>query len=143
MAQRTIIVAVVIAAALLAGYFIFTGIQRPASVPQIIMPPESPQQEEGVAAPETREIAVSGTEFSFSPAAVTLKEGEKVRVIFTNAGSAPHNFTIEGLGIKTKVIGSGQSDVVEFVAPASGNYTFFCSVAGHRQAGMEGSMEVE
>jgi uncharacterized cupredoxin-like copper-binding protein len=146
MEQRTIIAIVLILAALVAGYFLFTGFQRPAPVPEITFPPqveEPSQEEEVVVEKEVRQVDVSGTEFRFTPSSITLKEGERVRVVFTNIGSAPHDFTIEGLGIKTKVIGSGQTDSIEFVAPASGNYTFFCSVPGHRQAGMEGNIKVE
>ena len=146
MEQKTIITIVVVLAVLVVGYFILTGLQRPTPVPEITIPETEvmPASEEVAAEQEQiREIAVSGTEFSFNPGSITLTEGERVRVVFTNAGRASHDFTLEGLGIKTKVIGPGQTDSVEFVAPASGDYTFFCSVAGHRQAGMEGNMEVK
>lgn len=144
MTQKAIVAIVVVLAALFVGYLLFTGFQMPASAPEITMPPEleSVPPEES-ATPEIRDIAVSSTEFTFNPSSIALTEGERVRVVFTNAGSAPHDFSIEGLGIKTRVIGAGQTDSVEFTVPASGNYTFFCSVAGHRQAGMEGSLSVE
>ncbi|MBX2810380.1 MAG: hypothetical protein KTR25_01160 [Myxococcales bacterium] len=31
----------------------------------------------------------------------------------------------------TKVIGGGESDIIEFKAPAAGEYTFVCSFPGH------------
>ncbi|TSC75537.1 MAG: plastocyanin [Parcubacteria group bacterium Gr01-1014_30] len=148
MQQKTLIGIIIIAVVIVGGYLLWTGSQRQSELPEIVLPPsletapqELPQKE--ATAPEIREIAVSGKEFSFDPASITLSEGERVRVVFTNVGQAPHDFTIEGLGIKTQVIGFGQTDSIDFTVPASGVYTFFCSVAGHRQAGMEGDLTVE
>jgi nitrite reductase (NO-forming) len=66
-----------------------------------------------------------------------------VKIIFKNEGKAPHNLVIQGLGIGTRTIGVGQTDTIEFTAPSSGTYTFYCSVPGHRAAGMEGRLEVK
>lgn len=90
-----------------------------------------------------KEFTIAGTEFAFNPSTITVKTGEKVRVTFRNVGNAPHDWTIEGLGLKTKVIGSGREDALEFTAPASGAYTVYCSVPGHREAGMVGSLVIE
>lgn len=90
-----------------------------------------------------KEFTIEGSEFSFSPASITISAGEKVKLTFENQGRAPHNLVVEGLGISTRTIGSGQTDAVEFTAPASGTYIFFCSVPGHKTAGMEGSLKVE
>jgi len=100
-------------------------------------------QEEDVDDEEITEITVSGTEFSFSPSVLRFKEGEQVRIVFNNVGRAPHNLTIEGTKIATKTISGGTTDIIEFTAPKSGDYTFFCSVPGHRAAGMFGTTIVE
>ena len=89
------------------------------------------------------EMSVVGTEFSFNPASISVKAGEQVKIIFRNDGGAPHNLILEGLGTGTKTIGGGQTDIVEFTAPSSGTYAFFCSIPGHRAAGMEGNLKVE
>lgn len=147
--ERKTIIGLIIFLAVLAGVYLFlTGLQRPAPVPEIIIPevevvPEAVSEEEEATAPEVREIAVSGTEFNFSPSSITLTEGERVRVVFTNIGSIPHDFGIEGLEVRTRIIGSGQTDSVEFTTPPAGTYIFYCSVAGHRTAGMEGDLGVE
>ncbi|MDO8663837.1 MAG: cupredoxin domain-containing protein [Candidatus Wildermuthbacteria bacterium] len=93
--------------------------------------------------PEKKEFEVLGSEFAFSPASITVKSGQKVKIKFRNHGGAPHNLAIEGLGIGTKTIKSGDDASIEFTAPASGTYAFFCSVAGHREAGMKGQLIVE
>jgi uncharacterized cupredoxin-like copper-binding protein len=153
--QKKVTIAILIVVVVVVGYFILTGLQRPAPQPEtkipeltkteVVSPEELNLTEKEILPKETtvREIAVSGTEFSFKPDSITLTKGEKVKIVFTNAGKAPHDLTIEGLGIKTKVIGSGQTDSIEFVTPASGTYTFYCSIPGHREAGMKGSIEIK
>ncbi|WAC12123.1 azurin [Dyadobacter pollutisoli] len=42
----------------------------------------------------------------------------------------------------TKLVGGGESDTIEFTAPAKGTYTFICSFPGH-YALMKGSFIVE
>jgi uncharacterized cupredoxin-like copper-binding protein len=64
---------------------------------------------------------------------------------FKNPSSIPHNVAIEDSAGKTvaetKTIGKGEtSTMVELEA---GSYTFYCSVPGHRQAGMEGTLTVK
>ena len=60
---------------------------------------------------------------------------------FTNESSTPHDFVLEQDGqelAKTDVISEG-SDTAKATLEA-GEYTYFCSVPGHRQAGMEGAL---
>jgi VCBS repeat-containing protein len=61
-----------------------------------------------------------------------------------NASSTPHDIAIEGNGINDKgpvVQGGGISTVKATLK--TGTYTFYCSVPGHRQAGMEGKITVK
>ena len=90
-----------------------------------------------------KEITVVGTEFSFNPSSISVQAGEKVRIIFNNLGGTVHNLTIEGLGIGTKTIDPGKTDAIEFTSPAAGNYNFFCSIPGHKAAGMAGTLIAE
>lgn len=89
-----------------------------------------------------KEITVSGTEFSFNPSSITLKAGEAVKLTFKNAGTISHNFVVEGTKIRTRTISPGSTSI-EFTAPKTGKYTFYCSVPGHRERGMLGSLTVE
>lgn len=93
--------------------------------------------------PAVREIMVEGSEYKFSPAAINLTAGETIKVTFKNMGKLPHNLTVAGLGVATNTISGGQQDSVTVTPDKSGMYTFFCSVDGHRQLGMEGKVEVK
>ena len=62
-----------------------------------------------------------------------------ITIDFTNMSSLPHDVTIEGDGGTYQITGSTTSTTVDL---EPGTYTFFCSVDGHRAAGMEGTLTV-
>ena len=60
----------------------------------------------------------------------------------TNTGNAAHDFVILNGGqevAKSKVLNKGQTDTVT-VDLAAGSFTTVCDLAGHKQAGMEGTL---
>jgi mono/diheme cytochrome c family protein len=61
-----------------------------------------------------------------------------------NKSGTPHDIAIEGNGVNDKgeVVQNGGVSEVD-VTLKSGVYTFYCSVPGHRQAGMEGKITVK
>jgi plastocyanin len=74
----------------------------------------------------------------------TVKAGE-VEVEFDNPQGLTHDVAIEDSSgevvAQTELIGSGSDSTTANLKP--GTYTFFCSVPGHREAGMEGTLTVE
>lgn len=98
---------------------------------------------EVIAPSKVKEVTVISTEFAFSPLSITVQAGDEVRLKLKNEGGARHDLEIEGLGVRTERIDGGQTDTIEFTAPASGTYTFICSIPGHKEAGMVGSLKVE
>lgn len=61
-----------------------------------------------------------------------------------NDSSVPHNIALEGNGVAEEgevVQGGGTSEIAVDLKP--GEYTYFCSVPGHRDAGMEGKLTVK
>jgi mono/diheme cytochrome c family protein len=61
-----------------------------------------------------------------------------------NEASVPHNIALEGGGVNEEgeVVQDGGTSTVEADVQA-GEYTFFCSVPGHREGGMEGTLTVK
>jgi plastocyanin len=72
-------------------------------------------------------------------------EAGKVTIDFKNPQGLSHDVAIEDSGGetvgKTEVIGEGETSATVNLKP--GEYTFYCSVPGHREAGMEGTLAVE
>ena len=143
--DQKIIILIIIAALIIGGYFILT--RQEGSLPFL---GNELRQEGAPAASEqgfvaARQIMVTGADFKFEPSEITARPGERLRIIFVNAGMAPHNLAIEGLDVTTQTIGPGQQSAVEFTVPAEGEYpmTVFCSVPGHREQGMVGTLIVE
>jgi plastocyanin len=80
--------------------------------------------------------------FDTNTLSVKAKAG-KVTIVFTNAAPVPHNVAITAAG---KVLGStptfmgGSKTLVVALKP--GSYKYICTVPGHAQAGMQGTLTV-
>ena len=61
-----------------------------------------------------------------------------------NESSIDHNISVEGAGVREvgEIVKNGGVSKVD-VDLQSGEYTFFCTVTGHRAAGMEGKLTVK
>ena len=88
-------------------------------------------------------ITVTGTEYAFTPSTITVKKGEVVKLTFKNAGTYPHNFTLADLNVKTKTIQPGQQDTITFTPTKTGSFAYICTVPGHADRGMKGTLTVE
>jgi plastocyanin len=64
-----------------------------------------------------------------------------VKVQMPNRSGTPHDIVIDGLG-KGAVVANGVSSF-EATLDAGKTYTYYCSVPGHRQAGMQGTLTVK
>jgi plastocyanin len=67
----------------------------------------------------------------------------KVTIEMPNKSGVQHDLTIEGDGVKfaTPIISTGVAKASGTLKP--GKYVFYCSVPGHRQAGMQGTLTVK
>ena len=87
--------------------------------------------------------ANSGGQLSYNTKALTAKAGA-VTISLTNNSPVEHDVTVDQGSSKlgaTPVFSGGSKSVTLQLKP--GTYTFFCSVPGHRQAGMEGTLTVQ
>ena len=81
---------------------------------------------------------------AYTTTEATAKAG-KVTVELDNPQTLTHDVAIEDSSGKevgaTELIADGSDSTTVDLKP--GDYTFFCSVPGHREAGMEGTLTVE
>ena len=84
-------------------------------------------------------LKVTGTEYSFTPSALTASAG-KTTIRFTNLGAVDHGFVIDALHIDLMPKPGKTAETTVTLSP--GTYTTYCAVAGHRQDGMEGTLTV-
>ena len=78
----------------------------------------------------------------FNTNALSAKAGT-VQITMTNPSPLQHNITLQTpQGVKGgATVGTGKTSTV-VAALKAGTYTFYCSVPGHRQAGMQGTLTV-
>lgn len=87
-------------------------------------------------------LVVTGTDaLEFDPATLSASAGT-VTVEFTAEESVEHTFVIEELGDAELVAVDPGGTASGSIELEPGTYTFYCGVAGHRSAGMEGQLTV-
>ena len=119
----------------------------------------------GGSAQPAKEITLDASDFAYSPLSVTVPAGEPVMLTLKNSGAVEHDFVIEKIDASVEMIedsGSdthhmhgteasydlhfsaqpGETSVIQFTVSEPGTYTFFCSVQGHKEAGMVGELIV-
>jgi plastocyanin len=92
-----------------------------------------------VAGPTSPRLEVRATEMSYEPSEIAVAAGE-VEVVLHNEGSMLHDLRVADEPIVVEA-GAGESTTQQVTLEA-GRYEIFCSVPGHREAGMEGVLEV-
>ena len=86
----------------------------------------------------------SGSDLAFDQKDATAKAGN-VTIDFDNKQSLSHDVAVadssgQELG-KTDLVSSGTANTTVDLQP--GTYTFYCTVPGHKEAGMEGTLTVK
>ena len=92
-------------------------------------------------ASDARRIEVTATSFEFDPDEIRVEAGEDVAIVLTSEDIL-HDFTIDELDAHVAA-DRGKTKEGGFTADKPGRYTYYCTVAGHRDAGMEGTLVVE
>lgn len=117
----------------------------------------------GSSSPAT-EVILQETDFSFSPSTITVPLGKPVTLNIANGGVVEHDFGIQKIGVSDVSMGhdgEGMShdmagmdldlhvatqpngvSTLTFTPTEAGEYEFFCSVPGHKEAGMIGKLIV-
>ena len=91
----------------------------------------------------TLQLAASPTALAFDTTELSSEPG-KVTIDFNNPAALEHDVAIEKDGkviATSELIAEGKTSVTADLAP--GTYTFLCTVPGHAEAGMEGTLTVK
>ena len=89
-------------------------------------------------------VPLAASEFAFTPKDAMSAAGD-VTLVVHNEGAIEHNFVLENRSKKKlaeiAIIEPGQTIEIRASLPAGG-YVIYCSLPGHREAGMAGTLTV-
>jgi uncharacterized cupredoxin-like copper-binding protein len=115
----------------------------------------------------TQSFAVAAKEFGFAPAQLTVTAGQPVELTFQNTGAVEHDWSVREIDLAgsptaTDATGGGHMSgdthdapklhvaagpaaqgKLTFTPSKAGTYEVFCTVAGHKEAGMVGTLTVK
>ncbi len=93
-------------------------------------------------------VTITLTEFSITPATITVPLGEPVTFVVTDAGGAQHNLEVEleDRGIEQRLFATnlmpGETRQATFTFTEPGEWEMYCPVGNHRTLGMQGTILV-
>ena len=89
---------------------------------------------------DARVIEVEASNFAFDPETLRVQTGEELALSLHSVDSA-HDFAIDGLGRVVDVAGN-ETITQRMRIDEAGKYVYYCTIPGHRAAGMEGTITV-
>lgn len=99
-------------------------------------PAESPAATGGASAD------VAMVDIAFNPKEITIPANTDVTINLVNNGAAVHNFNVDDLNVHSGDFSPQQTGTVTINA-APGDYQYYCSIPGHKEAGMVGTIHVQ
>lgn len=93
------------------------------------------------ATPAVAALTVEAGDLWFSPPEIELSANGTTTLTLVDTGFITHNFTVDELDLLVVATPRG-SGTVEIIDPPPGTYEFYCSISGHREAGMSGTLIV-
>lgn len=111
------------------------------------------------------DITVDATDFDYRPESITVPTGEPVIITLNNIGKVEHDFVVEKINVtdvKASDTGpaahhqmgdtpeynlhffarAGDTATLQFTPLEPGTYEVFCSIEGHKEAGMIATLVV-
>jgi cytochrome c oxidase subunit II len=97
--------------------------------------------EDVVSKGDIREFSMIAKQWNFEPGVIEVDQGDMVKLSIESVDVA-HGIAIPDFNVNV-FLSPGKTEVVEFIADKSGEFTFFCSVqCGHGHGGMRGKLIV-
>ncbi|HWV24708.1 MAG TPA: PQQ-binding-like beta-propeller repeat protein [Thermomicrobiales bacterium] len=109
------------------------------ATPQAGASPESNAASPQASSGTTAEVAC--VDINFEPKEMSIAADTDVQVHVTNKGLLQHDWTVEDTEFGTELLNGGEDTTLTVNLPA-GTYTYYCTVPGHREAGMVGTLTV-
>ena len=78
---------------------------------------------------------------------IRVRKADTIEITLINNGQLEHAWTLDAdspspYDVSTGIIEIGASETVRFVSDQPGTFTYYCSVPGHRDLGMHGTLIV-
>lgn len=83
-----------------------------------------------------------GPGFAFNPNRIEVPVNQEVTLQLENVNSIDHDFILEAFGVASDTLGGGEAQSLSFTPGQTGEYEFYCSIPGHREGGMVGTLVV-
>ena len=90
---------------------------------------------------EATVVEVTATDLAFDPSSITIDAGQATNLRLTNEGQVFHDLTIPDLDV-TLAAEPGETDTAAITVDTPGTSEFLCTVPGHADAGMRGTLTV-
>jgi len=88
-------------------------------------------------------IGVGGGIDGVSNPTLNAHVGDKVKITLSSGEGVEHDITFPEFNATSEhVVGKGSSTTLEFTVDKGGSFSYYCVIAGHREAGMEGKFNV-
>ena len=140
--NKTITIVIVLVLVAAGAYFVWGMGGNQTQTPSDTETGDSMTGDNATTTTQVKEFKVSGTPFKFSVEEIRVKQGDTVRIVFTNEEGL-HDWVIDEFSARTKQLKVGESETIEFVADKTGTFEYYCSVGTHRAMGMVGNLIVE
>jgi nitrite reductase (NO-forming) len=126
----SLLVILIVASPLLLGSISRSNVTRPGSPAGI-----------AAAAPSnlSTNVTITATEFKFGPNSAQVPVGQKVTINLNNTGVVEHDLTIDAMGLSLSAK-PGQTASADVTFDKAGAFDFYCSIPGHKDAGMKGTL---
>ena len=87
-------------------------------------------------------ITLIATDFAYQPAQIKMPGLGELTIKLENKGLVDHDFVIEGVGGPKLLVKPKESGTATFKITKAGKFNIGCTVQGHKEAGMKGTLVV-
>ena len=87
-------------------------------------------------------ITLIATDFAYQPAQIKMPVLGQLTIKLENKGLVDHDFVIEGVNGPKLLVKPKQTGEATFTITKAGKFNIGCTVQGHKEAGMKGTLVV-